>query len=107
MRLPNSHESTLSCLDTARAQHVDATDLSAPTGQDGAASSIPSGCVPMHTTIHQAIDYLTAALLDVQHIRRATEETAISGELDEQLHRLEGTLQRLGNCLLDIRGEPR
>ena len=47
-------------------------------GADGAAA------VTLRKPVHQAIDYLTAALLDVQHIRRATEETTISVELDEQ-----------------------
>ena len=76
-------------------------------GGDGASAVAPSQQTPTPTSVHQAIDYLTAALLDAQQIRRSTEGSGLPDELDEQLHRLEGTLQRLGSCLLEIRGKSR
>jgi hypothetical protein len=57
-------------------------------------------------SLHQAIDYLTAALLDVQQLRRHVDGAVEPERIADDLHRLEETLQALGTCLLQLRDTP-
>jgi hypothetical protein len=54
------------------------------------------------TPTHRAVDRLTAALLDVQRLRRSCAADGCNG-LDDELHRLE---LKLRDAAITFRGDP-
>jgi len=58
--------------------------------------------------LHHAIDYLTAALLDVQSLRRWLEHcnSASSAEIDQRLTEIETWLRLLGATLTALHDDP-